>query len=247
MAVERPHVVQCVTPGPLRGHEVVLVDAVIRGHLGVLRRSRAEPMVVVLIDIEPEPGLQRDPVACVVTGERVPEHPVVGVDVVLRGERDLERIGQVREEGRLAGGEVSLDVVDGDDRLLEDVLADDVILAERAVIDPAVALLTRDRDVLADADAVDVESGVDAHAPALKQIVRCGALLIQVIERHEVRVVFPAARNREIGVAHLSGPEHRLPPVGPGATRHDQAISVGGEGIRSGIHSQRTASSPPRG
>ena len=139
MPVERPDVVQGIAPGPLRAQEVVLVDGVDRRHLGVLRGGRGEPVVVVLIEIEPEPGLQGDPVARVETGEHVPEHPVVGVDVVLSGDGELERIGQVREPHCLPGGEVAPDVVDRNDRLLEDVLADDPTFAQPVVIEPAVA------------------------------------------------------------------------------------------------------------
>ena len=240
MPLERPHVVQRVAPGPVRGQEVVLVDAVDRGHLGVLRGDGAEPVERALLEIEPEPGLQGEPVARIDTGERVPEHPVVCADVVLMGERDLQRIGEIGEPRGLPGSEVPVDVVHRHHRLLEDVLADDVLFAQPGVIEPAVALLTRNREVLAHADTVDVEGGVDAHAPTLEPVVRRGPLLIQVIERHVVRVVLPAARNREIGVAHLSGAEHRLPPVGPGAPRHDQTRSVGGKGIRSRIHHLRT-------
>ena len=39
----------------------------------------------------------------------------------------------------------------------------------------------------------------------------------------EVRFEPRRTPGREVGVAELSGTEHRLPPVGPGATRHDQA------------------------
>ena len=41
-----------------------------------------------------------------------------------------------------------------------------------------------------------------------------------------VRVILPATGHREVRVGVLSGPEHRLPPVRPGAARHDQVVGI---------------------
>ena len=76
-------------------------------------------------------------------GEHVPEDAVVGADVVLMGVSDLERIGQVGKANGLAGGEVPVDIVDRDHRLLHDILADDVVFAECVVVEPAVVPLAR--------------------------------------------------------------------------------------------------------
>ena len=190
-------------------------------------------MIGVLAQVEPEPRLQADAVVGVEPAEHIPEHAVVGGDVVLAGVRDLERIGQVREADRFAGGEVSPDVVDRDDRLLHDVLADDVVFTQGVVVQAAVVLLARQRDVLADTDAVQAERRVDAHGPPLQPGIGGGAVLIEVVERHVVRVILPAARHREVRVTELTGPEHRLPPVRPGAARHDERV---GELVRTRVH-----------
>ena len=105
---------------------------------------------------------------------------------------------------------------------MEDVLADDVVLAEGVVVEAAVAALARQREVLPDGHLVHVERGVHPQAPPLQPGERRGPILIEEIERHEIRVVLSGSRNREVRVAELSGAEHRLPPVGPGAARNDQ-------------------------
>jgi len=92
---------------------------------------------------------------------------------------------------------------------------------------PAVMLLAPDRDILPDGDLVHVECRVDPDRPPLEQVIRRRALLIEVIEGHVVRVVLATARDPEVGLPHLGGAEHRLPPVRPAAGWHDQTAGVG--------------------
>ena len=75
--------------------------------------------------------------------KRIPEAAVRGRDVVLPEVGDLERVAHVAQTGGLARGEIAPDVIDGDDRLLQHVLADDVVFAEGVVVEPAVAALAR--------------------------------------------------------------------------------------------------------
>ncbi len=97
-------------------------------------------------EVEPQARLERQRVAGIHAGEHVPEDPVVGGDVVLGRRGDLERVGEVAEREGLPGGKVPSDVVDRDDGLLEDVLADDAALADGVIHEPlgAMMLLTRE-------------------------------------------------------------------------------------------------------
>src|SRR5204863_1200013 len=53
-----------------------------------------------------------------------------------------------------------------------------------------------------------------------------GAVLVEVVERHMVRVVVAAARDRQVRVPILTGAEDRFPPVGPRAPGHDQVVRI---------------------
>src|SRR6185436_18202960 len=114
--------------------------------------------------------------------EHVSEDTVVRVDVVLAGRGDLERIREIAQVIGLAGGKIATNVVDRHHRLLEDVLAGDVVLAEPVVIEPAVVPLARDRDVLTHSHFVDVERRVDAYAATLEPRKGGGPFLIEVVE-----------------------------------------------------------------
>src|SRR3989454_12032334 len=68
------------------------------------------------------------------------EHPVVGVAIELAVRGVAERIAVVPQADGLAGGEVPVDVVDRDDRLHQDILAQNVVFAEVIVRNSAEGL-----------------------------------------------------------------------------------------------------------
>ena len=85
------------------------------------------------------------------------------------------------------------DVVHGNDGLHQDVFSDDVVLAETAIVDPAVGLLAGEREVFADRHLAHVERGVDANRPTLELVERPRTVLLEVVEGNVVRVVRAAA------------------------------------------------------
>jgi len=228
VAVERPGIVQRVAPRPVGGLLRGLVDGIGPTWLGVLRRDRIVPAEHLLREVEPEPGLDRQVLHEVQAAVHTAEHPVVGVAIELAVRGIAERIGVVPQADGLAGGEVPVDVVDRDDGLHQDILAENVVFAEVIVRNPAEGLLARQRDVPAHDELIHVERGVDAQGAALQPVEGRRSLLIQEIERRVVGVVRTASRNTQVGVRGLSRTEYRLPPVRPGAAGHDQRrASVG--------------------
>src|SRR5207237_2332965 len=104
------------------------------------------------------------------------------VDVVACLEGGLERVGVVAETDALARREVAGDVIDCDDRLRQDVLAEDAALATVIVREASDLTLRRDGDVLTEAELRAGEGGVHAGAAALEVVVRRRTLLVEVVE-----------------------------------------------------------------
>ena len=88
-------------------------------------------------------------------------------------------------------------------------------------------MLPADRHVLADRQPADVERRVHAQRAALELAVSASPILLEIVEGDVVRVVGPTAGQTEIGVAELRRTKYSLPPVRPGAPRHDQKAGVG--------------------
>src|SRR5207249_11874182 len=99
-------------------------------------------------NVYPELRLECEATTGVQSGKRITETAIRGRDVVLPEVGDLERVAHVAQTGGLARGEIAPDVIDGDNRLLQHVLADDVVFAKGVVVEPAVAPLARYGDVL---------------------------------------------------------------------------------------------------
>ena len=156
------------------------------------------------------------------------------------GKGVLQGIGVVPAPYEFSRREIPADIADGYDRLHQDILPDDVVFTDSVVIDAAVALLPADRDILADRQPIDVECRVHTQRTTLVLAVRAGPILFEIIEGHVVRIVGPAAGETEIRIAELCRTEHRLPPIRPGAARHDQQARVG---VRGGVDDER----PPKG
>ena len=127
--------------------------------------------------------------------KHIPEDPAVGVAIVLVIPGVPERIRLIPQRGGFPRGEVSADVVHGDHRLHQDVLAEDAVfgIAAGIIREPAVHLLERQPDIFTDVEPVQVECGVDANGAALVPVIRGRSVLPEEIERDVVRVVFAAA------------------------------------------------------
>ena len=228
-----PGIRQRVAPGPVRGPSVALRSSVDGNGLRILGCGGRVAPESSARSVDPELGLECEATTGVQNRKRITEAAVRGRDVVLPEVGDLERVAHVAQTGGLARGEIAPDIIDGDDRLLQHVLADDVVFAEGVVVEPAVPTLARYGDVLSHVQAPLGERRVDAPAPPLQPVIRRGSRLIEVIEGSVVGVVSPGPRYRKIRVGVVTGTEYRVPPVGAGAPRHDQVIGIR---VRGGIH-----------
>jgi len=162
MAVEHLPVIQRVRDRPARRTVIVLGDRVHRVRLGVFERCRREAGELTLEKVEGELAADRKGRHHGEAAEHIADPAVVGIAVEAARPRILERIGVVAESRRFTRREVAADVVDRNDGLHQDILPDDVAFAECVVVETAVGLITRHRDVFAQRELVDVECGVDA-------------------------------------------------------------------------------------
>src|SRR5215213_5961885 len=96
----------------------------------------------------------------------------------------------------------------------------------------------RDRNILSEVQLVAAECAVDANASTPELVIGRRAVLIEEIEGDAIRVIVTAAGDIEVVVADVGRAENLLPPVGPGASRHDQRAR---EGILAGIDARGTA------
>ena len=149
---QRGHIVQRVTPGPIPGCAVVLVEGIGERRLGILGLNWIEAYVRPLVQVEPEPGGELHSARNVNGSKYIPEDFDVLANVVFVGPRFSERIRLVAQPDRLSGSKVPTDVKHGDDRLHQDVLAQKAALADAAIVGPTVEFLERDREILTDGD-----------------------------------------------------------------------------------------------
>ena len=141
VTVEHLPVIQCVRDRPARRTVIVLGDRVHRVRLGVFERRRREAGELTLEKVEGELAADRKGRHHGEAAKHIADPAVVGVAVEPARPRILEGIRVVAESRRLARREVAADVVDRHDGLHQDVLPDDVALAEGVVVETAVALI----------------------------------------------------------------------------------------------------------
>src|ERR1700704_3699906 len=78
--------------------------------------------------VEPEVALERDRWGECIARKHVPEDSVVLAGVVLRSKGLVQRIELVAQATALAAGKISVDVIDRNDWLHQNALADDAFL-----------------------------------------------------------------------------------------------------------------------
>ena len=179
-------------------------------------------------------------------GEHVSKNLIVFGFVVLSSPRPLERVALVAEGLGFSAGEIAVYVEYRDNRLLQNVLAEDAVLriATRVIGHPADMSIGSERNVLTEVQHAPGERGVDADAPPLEVVVLRCAALIEVVEGDTVRVLVAPAGDIEVVIRHRRRTEDGVPPVGAFAAGHDQAA---GGGIRSLIYTGRPAIRVERG
>ena len=153
-------------------------------------------------------------------------------------ERELERITLVAESCGFPAGEIPSYVIDGNNGLHQNILAEDAIFGvpTRVVWQPAVMPLETERNVLAEVQLATIELRVGANGTPLEVVIlRCPALM-EVIEGDSVSVLVATAVDIQVVVPNRRGTEDGLPPVGAVTARHDQTVRVG---VRASIDRER--------
>src|SRR5258708_21073298 len=123
-----------VGPRVIVGLRRVLVDRIGERRLGILREGRIVARESGLTEVESDAALEAQLRQDVEAAVHVSEDSIVLVDVVLRVEGFLERVALVAETRGLAPGKVPGDVVDRNDGLHQDVLAENTVFGISARI-----------------------------------------------------------------------------------------------------------------
>src|SRR5450759_370801 len=223
---KRLQVLRDIATDPIRRLEVVIKDRDRCVRLVVLRGGPTVPHGRVLSQIEPKLCFEGELRAQIQAAKHTPKDDVVFGYVVLRIKSILEGIARVDAGDAFAAGKITVDVVDLNDGLQQDVLAEDAAFTPVVIRDSAVMTISGDRDVLTEVQLGPVERGIDPNATTAEVIVFGRAGLIIVIEGNIVRVGVAAALDVQVVIRNGRGTPHSFPPVGTLTAWHDQGIRV---------------------
>ena len=224
---ERLHVPRRVAPGPIEELIVVLVDRGAGVRLGIFRRRGVESRECVLTHVEAKPALQGNLWGGVEAREHVPKDVEVLLYVVSVIVSERERVAGVAESRGFSAGKIPGHVINRNDRLQQDILAEDAALSEVVVRRAAVMPLETERHVLTEVQLAPVECGVDANASALEVVVLRRATLMEIIEGDPICVLVAPSVYFQVVIPDGRRIESLSPPVGAGAAGHDQSARIG--------------------